>query len=240
MKMYSLGDILTLQVLDKFERNPNKPDWANIRVSKIRNKNIDPQELGGGGVYACFWKERLIYIGLFVNDKNGHPFEGNVYSRIGKHAVGFLQRDHRLFFDPGSFPKVLNIEGTISCDLKQADWRVMTTDSGVCSTENKVRWAQRDWDFIKVATTHDIMKHFTFGYQRIEPPHGQKLPPKKWIREKWVKPIEKNLILNLNPPCNNEYDESRDDFPTSPEAVAKKFNECFKEAKYPAEKQGVA
>jgi hypothetical protein len=230
MKMYALGDILKLNDVTPF---PGKPAWANIRPTKLSNKGGWPEEIGGGGVYACFWKNKLIYIGKFVH-KDGEPLGGTVYDRIEKHAAGFLQRDQRLFFHRGPFDAVLEMGGAIADDLRAKDREALVyikgersnRGMGVCSTLNKVKWAQADWDFIRTASTEDILKHFTFGYQRIEISLDVEIHSKKQI-DAWVRKIEKNLIFDLNPPCNDEYEEERTASATSPEHVALEFKKHF-------------
>lgn len=105
MKMYALGDILKLTEVPPL---PGKPDWANIKPEKLFKKGGWPEEFCGGGVYACFWKNKLIYIGKFIHTKKS-PLGGHVFDRIGKHAAGFLQRDHRLFFYEGPFDAILGL-----------------------------------------------------------------------------------------------------------------------------------
>lgn len=205
MQMYVLSDILKLAEVTP---RKGKPEWANIKSRKLPGR---PQDLAGGGVYACFWKNKLIYVGKFVH-KDGEPLGGHVYDRIGKHAAGFLQRDHRLFFYPAPFDAVLSMEGEIAVGLRLADRNAMvdtgepgqTGGKGVCSTKNKVRWAQGDWDFIKSASPSDIVEHFTFGYRRVAPPAGTNTRSKEFV-DKWVGNIEKNIIYDLNPPCNKQY-----------------------------------
>jgi hypothetical protein len=217
MKLFTLNQIMTLS--DEMGAMEGKPTWANLYPTKLAPQSEEmANDLAGGGVYACFWKNELIYIGKFVH-KEGNPLGGHVFTRIGKHAAGFLQRDRRLFFRKKPFEAILRMDGEIAEDLRDADWDAMvetkaSNDSRgkeVCSTKNKVIWAQRDWDFIKSASPSDIIEHFTFGYRRVTPPPVIDTRSKKFI-DQWVGNIEKNIISDLNPPCNKQYMDYKETF----------------------------
>lgn len=107
MDMYSLSDICDLI---KVEADDGMPAWANLKCKKKKLSPALRAELGGGGVYACFWRNRLIYIGEFVNGGED-PFGGNVYDRISKHATGFLMRAKQLFFHREQFDIVIEAGG---------------------------------------------------------------------------------------------------------------------------------
>ncbi len=210
MKLFTLNQIMTLS--DEMGAMEGKPTWANLYPTKLAPQSEEmASDLAGGGVYACFWKNELIYIGKFVH-KEGNPLGGHLFTRIGKHAAGFLQRDRRLFFRKKPFEAILRMTGEIADDLRDADWDAMvetkvnkdSRGKEVCSTKNKVSWAQGDWDFIKSASPSDIVENFTFGYRRVTPPAGTNTRSKKFV-DKLVGNIEKNIIYDLNPPCNKQY-----------------------------------
>lgn len=237
MKLFTLKQIMTLS--DDRGAMEGKPTWANLCPTKVPPESDEmANDLAGGGVYACFWKNELIYIGKFVH-KEGNPLGGHVFERIGKHAAGFLQRDRRLFFRPSPFEAVLKMDNAIAADLRKADRSAMVKTEGkgqdkgkeVCSSKNKVKFAQSDWDFIKSASPAEIMENFSFAYQRIIPPNGLPIHSKAFIN-KWIINIEKILISDFYPPCNKEFNENRRKAPASPQEVGKIFDLRFNDAQF--------
>lgn len=231
MKLFALNQIMTLS--DEMGAMEGKPTWANLFPTKVVPQSEEvANDLAGGGVYACFWKNELIYIGKFVHQE-GNPLGGHVFIRVGKHAAGFLQRDRRLFFRKKPFEAILRMNGDIADDLRNADWDAMVESKKdeisrgkeVCSTKNKVIWAQRDWDFIKSARPSDIIENFTVGYRRVKPAQDMDTRSKKFI-DRWVRNIERQIIIDLNPPCNKEFDDKSETI-SDPKKISDVFERHF-------------
>lgn len=190
------------------------PAWANLTANAIKGIRNNAGELSGPGVYACFWDGGLIYIGAY-SGTTADPFGGHVIDRAFKHIVGFTLRADRLFFKSGPLRSIIDnldheIGGDLDAALQRGD-RVRLEGGGdaklgvrgaFCATENKARFAARNWDALRDATPDELFDRLTFAYRRIAPPAG--MTTKQAIQTGWIDLIEKKLITAFEPTCNTK------------------------------------
>lgn len=223
MKIHSLSDICTLS-LDTAD--DGMPEWANLVGGKIVTSSASG-DLAGGGVYACFWDEVLIYIGSFVGPKRD-PFGGHVADRIYKHVMGLTLRAKALGFSGRPLQSIIeNLDHRIARDLEAARKISDRLEHGsIKATFNKARFAKLHWEDLCQATTANLFTRFSFAYCRLEIA-GVPVPGKGAIKELWIKPIEQSLIERFQPICNTEFRTEADGKPVGPSEVAKAFDREF-------------
>lgn len=211
---------------------PGMPTWANITAGPAKGVRAR-QDLAGGGVYACFWDDQLIYIGKFSGPKT-NPFGGCVVDRIYKHMVGFTLRAEQLFFKPSrrlsiirNLPDISEAGLRIAKDIEAADAAEMTNEkAGICATYNKARFASMHWHELEDMGLEELSSRFTFFYKRVDL-GGLPRPTKQMLDDIVIAPIELELIECYEPICNTKGRRGEDGAFASPKEVAEKFNEVF-------------
>lgn len=224
MKKRRLQEICSL-TLD--EADDGMPQWANLVGRNILAGSSNGGDLAGGGVYACFWDDSLIYIGSFVGPE-GDPFGGHVADRIYKHVMGFTLRAKPLGFSKRPLHSIIaNLDHPIARDLQVARQKNDRLEGGsIKATYNKARFAARQWEELRDASPESLFERFSFAYRRVAPV-GNPVPDKHSMREIWIKPIERSLIRQFEPICNTEFRAGPDGPPAGLDKVAEAFELLF-------------
>lgn len=211
--------------------NAGMPSWANINGAKVPALR-DP-DLAGGGIYACFWDDRLVYIGSFVGPE-ANPYGGQVADRIYKHVIGFTLRARNLSFSAAPLRAIIaNLDHEIARDLETAQRNGAWLERGsIKATYNKARFAALHWNELRDASPETLLDRFTFAYRRIVPPPQSE--SKHAVKEGRVKPLEKTLIRRFEPICNTEFRIGPDGTPAALEEVRDVFESVFAKASPPS------
>lgn len=198
------------------------PPWANL-VGKVEAPSSDGSDLAGGGVYACFWDEALIYIGSFVGPE-GSPFGGHVADRIYKHVLGFTLRAKSLGFKKGPLKRIIDtLDHQIADDLREARQLSDALEHGnIMATYNKACFAARHWVDLRDAPPKHLFERFSFGYRRIKPTEASKDTVRGHITR-----IEKELVSNFKPICNTAWGGMPAKLPAGLDKVAEEFERAF-------------
>ena len=198
MNLRNLSDICALSVA---QAAPGMPEWANL---VMRNMAKPDAELGGGGIYACFWDEVLIYIGSFVGPK-GKLSSRHVADRVNKHVIGLTLRARALGFEPAPLKEIIKLPHQIARDIAVARRVNDRLEGGsIKATYNKVTFAALHWDLLRTATPETLLKHFSFAYRRLALPDDM-LVEKSIVKDLWIKPMERRLVERFKPICNTHY-----------------------------------
>ncbi len=223
MKVYDLSTVCELYC---GKADPGMPPWANVGRRNVAATS-NSHELAGGGIYACFWREVLIYIGSFVGPKED-PFGGHVADRISKHVLGFTLRAKELGFEKGPLLSIIDkLGGPIAQDLNAARRLSDRLERGtIKATFNKARFAKLHWDDLRTATPEDLLNQFSFAYRRLDPLQVP-TPDKRTVKQLWITPIEKRLIQIFQPICNTEFRSADDGPPVKIDRIAKTFEREF-------------
>lgn len=224
MKKRRLQEICSIR-LD--EADNGMPQWANLVGGNILADSSSAGDLAGGGVYACFWDDALIYIGSFVGP-DGDPFGGHVVDRIYKHVMGFTLRARALGFSKGPLRSIIdNLDHPIARDLQVARQTNHRLEGGsIKATYNKARFAARHWEELRDATPEALFERFSFAYRRVKPV-GNPVHDKHLVKEVWIKPIERSLIRRFEPICNTEFRAGPDGPHADLDIVAEAFEPLF-------------
>ena len=202
------------------------PDWANLVSSPILAGSSSNKDMGGGGIYACFWDDKLIYIGSFVGPEDA-PFGGNVTDRIYKHVTGLTLRSKNLGFGKRPLRSIIdNLDHSIADDLRKQRQASDRLEAGSNkATYNKARFAKQHWQELCGASPDELFKRFSFVYRRLDP--VSEPVPKRVVKESWIKPIEKSLVQQFEPICNTEFRVGEDGAPASFDQVTEAFELAF-------------
>jgi hypothetical protein len=211
-------------ILSQDQVEDGMPVWANLvgRTTPF----ISSDELAGGGVYACFWDDALIYIGSYVGPE-GNPFGGYVADRIYKHVLGFTLRAKKLGFNKRPLQSIIaNLNHPIARDLEAARKINDRLEKGsIQATYRKAYFASVHWDELRNATPEILTERFTFAYRRLTPPSSGMLP-KRAVTDKVI-PLEKALIRHFEPICNSDYRAGMDGPPVGLAEVSEVFEQAF-------------
>lgn len=228
MKLYSLHNLVTLT---KVTADEGMPAWANFECSPKKIPLDMREELSGAGIYACFWKGSLIYIGSYAGLPN-NPFGGSIVERMKNHIIAFTLRAKALCFRPTRLDAIIGtLDHPIAGDLKAARSAGKRVMRGGMSSYNKARFAAQNWDELHDATPEYLQNNFTFFYRRL--PQPSITLTKAQIKKSWLKNIERDLIQFFEPICNTEFRTAEDGPLADYTKVKKEFDNAF--AKYGAE-----
>lgn len=194
---FSATDLFTLQTLKAI---PGNPHWANL---KFKINSQDKSRLSGPGVYACFFEERLIYVGEFLGMRNA-PFAGNICTaRWDKHMGTLSLRGRAVSFSKSPFTKILLLsDSPLVQDLRVSSFDTVTRARGMVSSYERFSFAQRHWDEMALLGP-DTLKKFSFAYVRLR---GNTQELKEFSAEQIryaVSASEATIIDKLQPICNH-------------------------------------
>ncbi|WP_289016073.1 hypothetical protein [uncultured Methylobacterium sp.] len=223
---FSASDLFTLREVGSRQ---GKPAWANKRAYRQPRWKGVPEELAGPGIYALLLDNSLFYVGLFAGGIRD-PFGGSVLDRWYKHITFQCMRAPEICFAPRELRKILaEIDGPVGDDIarclpdgRDTDCSSLDPDfhpliagrNGPSCTFRKARFASRHWRSIGPdADPGDrILERMTCVYERI-PEDGLSLSllegsseeeRASWVKFRWLKPREAELIASLRPMCNFE------------------------------------
>jgi hypothetical protein len=171
------------------------PEWMNLI---FRRKGDRGEDFGGPGIYACFYKNELIYIGKFLG-KRENVFSGDVASmRWAKHIASFTLSGRKQSFSSRSLKK---IAASKDCFPKQgigaADSVAMTRDRGIMSTYNRYLFAAQNWNCFQIIYSSDL-EEFSFLYVRVSVVDADS---HEILRQR-ISHSEDILVNELRPRCN--------------------------------------
>ncbi len=182
---------------------PGNPGFADL-VFRPR-RNLAPSVVAGAGVYAILFDGNLLYLGKFQGT-TGNPFGGNVVDARWTKHLGTLSLRARRVSVPNQtiielssrhrdHPAVVGILG--------ADRSVVSKDKGCISSLNRIRFAMQHWDAF-ADLNHRTLNRFQFLYAQLQP----RAVSEDWIRGA-VSDLERNLVAQLQPPCNGNVSAER-------------------------------
>lgn len=210
---YTADTLFTLEAQVPY---PNKPEWANLVAKRI---GTVPDDLVGPGLYALFFDDKLFYIGLHVTAEAS--FQASVLDRWVRHIVGQTLRAKVICFRPKIMAKILKdlsgapIDDIAAClpegratAYDQLVGQILT--NGSHCTFNKARFAARNWDRIGPGNETTMLGRIRCVFQPVPAVCETFLVGAKgkergnWVREVWLRPLEKQSIREFRPICNAE------------------------------------
>lgn len=133
--------------------------------------------LGGGGLYACFYRNNLIYIGKYLGRKNSFNSGDIVTSRWLKHLGTFTMQSRNLGFSKKALSNVLEvvIDGEnaelipqeVADGFKIAKHGVLQRETGCMTTFQRFVVSMDVWRNAKYPGKVDL-DDFMFAYARIK------------------------------------------------------------------------
>lgn len=171
----------------------------------LKPKTSQSLDFGGAGLYACFFRDRLVYVGKYQGLKNDFH-SGNIISmRWIKHIGTFTMMARNVSFRKKAMYQIyaeLKSKGsTIPQPILDAfpavSLGMITRDRGCVSTYARFDVARYVWQELGDAPTLDWLKAFSFIYTKID----ADLPCAE-IRE-CISRAEMIAVSKLRPPGNS-------------------------------------
>jgi hypothetical protein len=188
----------------------DKDNWPILSPFDLRFKShkLNAEQktaISGAGVYLISRGEEVVYLGKY------QPQDGNIIAdRWGRHLQTITARGFNIGFGNGDPNKrrisLLDaVDHPNLCDVLNAafnDQAKRFRDTGVSTTPNRLRFASENWDFFSCATPEKMQNAVTFRFIRIRSAQSQAEAKRE------VSDIEKRVLLQFKPCCNNEYKHS--------------------------------
>ncbi len=210
-----------------------KPVWANL-VAKPTARAADAA-LCGPGLYALFLDGVLFYIGLHVGDQAAP--DHSVMVRWHKHVVGQTLRSTQTSFARKGLRDMLDrlphdpIADALAACLPNGRAQDLSPPfrhplmKGSHCTLQKAAFAARYWDVFgpgNEATMLDRIQCLFVGVpagwnDRLEGAIGKERG--RWVRERWLRPVEMDLIDAFAPTCNSDVEVGTASNPVTPAEV---------------------
>ena len=199
------GDLFDIAVVEPRTQRGSAERMPGIFNLDFRYNQRDAGALAGGGIYAIYYKGKLLYIGLFTGDK-GIPFVSNVASRrFYKHLEALTLRGRNIGFSRKNYDKVVALHRP-DCSLMQSlkGTLVPRGNGGVKTYLGKVEFASDNWNlFSRIECDRSVLDGFTFVYGRIGPNHFHQNITYQQVKN-YINVIEDDLILKHDPLCNEK------------------------------------
>jgi hypothetical protein len=204
------------ELFDIAEVKPRTPRGGAERMPgifnlKFRYNGRDTKELAGGGIYAVYYQDELLYVGLFTGC-DGVPFISNVASqRFYKHLESLTMRGRTIGFSPGNYDKAIALDRP-NCPLIGIlrGTRVPRDNGAVKTYPCKVEFASNNWDaFRRIERDESVLDSFTFVYGRIGVEHFNRDISYQKVKN-YLNVIEDDLILRHRPCCNEKFSRGSD------------------------------
>jgi len=188
MQYHQASDVMTMQ-----QRSPMQGSlpFADCAFRAKGNDSI----FFGAGLYACFFKNNLIYIGKYLGKKKDWR-SGNIISmRWAKHIGTFTMRARHLGFSDAAYDAIAayyqqvqtEADNPIRKGFLAADRRVLVRETGCMTTFRRFLVASR----IHAETGGEIpLEHFSFLYARVAV-SGTTAELRKFVSEAEVKVLQR-------------------------------------------------
>jgi len=202
---YQIHEFSGSQVIDVRQDQPlpGNPGFANL-VFRPR-RNLATKVVAGAGIYVIHFDQTLLYVGKFEG-KEGAPFGGNVVrERWIRHMGTLTLRGRPVSVPGGTINRLTNFdrEHPAVVGILGADRNVMSTGRGCVSSFNRALFAMQNWDTFSRLDQQGLAR-FQFLYGQIQP-HAVS---EDWIC-KAVSDLERDLVGQLQPPCNGNVPAER-------------------------------
>jgi hypothetical protein len=172
-KTYNVGDIINL--VEKDPISGGLPFCRYLFLPKMQ-KNVN---FGGAGLYACFYRKKLVYIGKYQGAKDNFIAGDIVKMRWIKHIGTFTMQARSLGFSKKALSTVLeavatgvNAELKISQEIREgflaANYQVLQRETGCMTTFQRCLVAMDVWHAARQTGGMPNMNDFEFIYSRIE------------------------------------------------------------------------
>jgi len=172
-KTYNAADIINVE-----ERGPlsgGLPFCRYFFSSKI-SKNVN---FGGAGLYACFYRGKLVYIGKYQGTKDDFSAGDIVKMRWSKHIGTFTMQARSLGFSKKALSNVLKAVTTsayanvkIPEEVRKgflvANHQMLQRETGCMTTFQRFLVAMEVWHRAKQPNGPPNLNDFDFLYSRIE------------------------------------------------------------------------
>jgi len=182
---------------------PGNPSFADV-VFRPR-RNLAPSVVAGAGIYTIHFDGNLLYLGKFQGT-TGNPFGGSVIdARWTKHMGTLTMRGRRVSVPNQTINELASRhrDHPAVVGILDADRNVVSKDKGCISSLNRIRFAMQHWDTF-ADFNPQVLNRFRFQYAQIQP----RAVSKDWIRGA-VSDLERNLVAQLQPPCNGNVPAER-------------------------------
>ena len=171
-------------------------------------KSFKNSDFGGAGLYACFYRKNLIYIGKYQGVKDNFSFGDIVAMRWVKHLGTFTMKAKNLGFSKVALANVMEaVTGLTKADLKipqqiidsfiAANRQVLQRETGCMTTYQRFLVAINVWRDVKDPAGIPELGDFDFIYSRIA---GQITTE---LAREIVSSAENYVLERIHPPGNS-------------------------------------
>ena len=193
---FSAQKLFDLETLNSI---PGNPDWTNLI---FRRRKVEEGDFRGPGIYACFFQDKLIYIGKFLGKRHA-PYEGDITrARWDKHLATLTLRGRSLSFSKRTFDHIFSLpQDARPTGLEASSRESLTRDRGALSTFNRFKFSQANWTSFLALDTAALDK-FKFVYVRLHTnARVNELHGFEGVRRA-ISATEALLVDQLQPCCN--------------------------------------
>jgi len=192
----------------------------------VLKPKVKSHDFGGGGLYACFFRDRLIYVGKYLGTKKDFR-AGNIISmRWVKHIGSFTMMARNLSFSKKAVEQINQVLASQSDIVPQSILEAFSAVSfetiirarDCVSTYARFDVAMHIWQELGFPTL-DWLKEFSFMYAKID----TDLP--RVEARTLVSQAENNAVSSLSPPGNSIRDRSWSTY--SMNEVREIFTDCL-------------
>lgn len=174
-------------------------EFLNLNIKAKKNIN---EELIGPGIYGLFYKNQLIYTGLFKNGNDGSPYGGNIAdTRWKKHLATVTMRGKDVSAAISTLRYIDNTETDDSlvkiCDPSAQE--LMIKGRGYVAGLRRVLFALENWSDFNIMTPETFLDPFSFSYIRLAPT----LEDFEEVRKR-IEKTENVVIKEFKSVCNKE------------------------------------
>lgn len=201
--LFPLCDFIEVKTLQPKDTGWPEPSPFSLRFTSKRLTEVQAGAISGSGLYMISTGTEVVYIGLYK------PASGKIIAdRWGRHLQTITGRGYNIGLG-GRNPttrraellNAVNAEG-----LRRAIDYAYTysqqdryRDTGYNTTPNRLRYASENWGSFGTAQGSQILQSLTFALLRIRSTRT----PDQAADE--VKAIEKAILQEFKPVCNDEY-----------------------------------
>lgn len=178
-KEYKLNELFYPETMDNYSFP------FNIKFKKIVKESIT-----GPAIYIISLNGKIVYLGSYKKEKS------IISARWDKHIQTNTCRGINVGFgSPNRFERmyrpIFEIKGI------EVDTTDRLKDTGVVTAENKVKFCMNNWEYFK-----DMDKNLNLKFHIFKPNSDNLTQFKQDILQ-----IERDLIMKINPPSNNEFNK---------------------------------
>lgn len=197
------NDLFDIEVKSARTRQDSDATMPPIFNLKFRYNGRDADLLAGGGVYATFYRQELLYVGIFTGEQR-IPFASNVASaRFYKHLEALTLRGRAIGFTERNYERSIALDRP-RCPLVAAlrQTRIPRGNGTVKTYPSKVEFASDNWaEFSRIEHDPLVLQDFTFAYGRTAARHFNPAVTYQQVKN-YLSAIESRAIERHNPRCN--------------------------------------